>query len=99
MNDKKDSLTPTFLEFEEKQDLEQSVFWLNMYLNGFQEAKKPYRIDYNTLLMSYHLWKGDDLDEFCFDQANSYFLFNPEYDSRAAREALFLEIREFLAGC
>ncbi|AKA33917.1 MAG: hypothetical protein CMH48_11970 [Muricauda sp.] len=98
MDDRNECPSPTFLDFEEKKELDRSVFWLNMYLNGFQPAKKPYKIDYNTLLVSYHLWQGDDLDEFCFDQANSYFLFNPEYDSRAAREALFLEIREFLSG-
>jgi len=73
-----------------------SIFMLNLYLNGLD--KKPYTIDYNTLLMSYHLWKGDDIEDFCEKQTISYFLFNPLNDSAGAREAFYMDIREFLIG-
>ncbi len=75
-----------------------SIFKLNIYLNALKDEDKPYIIDYNTLLMSYHMWQGDNLDDFCEKQTISYFLFNPNHDSAEAREALYLEIREFLGG-
>lgn len=74
----------------------QSLYLLNLYLNT-SEAK-PYKIDYNTLLMSYHLWQGDNIEDFCEKQTISYFLFNPQNDSAEAREALYMDIREFLIG-
>ena len=87
----------TFLPTE-KNTLETSIFYLNFYLNGFIDAEqKPYKIDYHTLLMSYQMWGGKDLDEFCHKQTISHFLFNPNDASEAAREAFFLEIREFLS--
>lgn len=79
-------------------NLDYSIFMLNLYLNGFDKEDKPYKIDYNTLLMSYHMWKGKDLDEFCQSQTLSYFLLNPNNDSAEAREAFCIEIREFLLG-
>ncbi|MEO9513747.1 MAG: hypothetical protein ABJN84_00775 [Flavobacteriaceae bacterium] len=80
------------------QSLDYSVFLLNLYLNGYDKEDKPYTIEYNTLLMSYHAWKGKDLDEFCQSQTLSYFLLNPRNDSAEAREAFCIEIREFLLG-
>lgn len=74
----------------------QSLYLLNLYLNTAEA--KPYSIDYNTLLMSYHLWKGDNIEEFCEKQTISYFLFNPHNDSSEAREAFYMDIREFLVG-
>ena len=74
----------------------QSLYLLNLYLNT--EEAKPYKIDYNTLLMSYHLWKGDKIEDFCEKQTISYFLFNPQNDSAEAREAFYMDIREFLVG-
>lgn len=97
MNDDFYFLCPTRLE-EENKSLAASIFRLNLYLGGFQESQKPYQIHYNILLMSFHLWKGKDLDEFCHKQTISHFLFNPEQDSVEAREAYYLEIREFLTG-
>lgn len=73
-----------------------SIYMLNLYLNAFD--KKPYSIDYNTILMSYHLWKGSDIEDFCESQTVSYFLFNPQNDSAEAREAFYMDIREFLIG-
>lgn len=90
--------THTFLDTEEQREFAHSLFWLNLYLNAFDESKKPYRIDYNTILVSYHQWKGNNLEFFCEDQTVCYFLFNPQQDSKAAREALFQELQEFLSG-
>ena len=75
-----------------------SLFKLNLYLNDTNAQLKPYQIDYNILMLSYRMWKGKDLEEFCEKQTLSYFLFNPHHDSAEAREALFMEIREFLMG-
>ncbi|MBS9461437.1 hypothetical protein LV716_13750 [Flagellimonas sp. HMM57] len=97
MNDNKSTPTFSFLT-NEYSELDSSVFLLNLYLNGYNASNKPYKIDYNTLLVSYHLWEGSDLDEFCHDQALGYFLFNPLNDSAEAREAFSIEIREFLSG-
>ncbi|WP_435622841.1 hypothetical protein [Flagellimonas sp.] len=79
-------------------NLDYSIFRLNLYLNGLGDAYKPYKIDYHTVLTSYYLWGGKNLEEFCQDQTVSYFLMNPMNDSPEAREALSLEIREFLSG-
>jgi hypothetical protein len=89
---------PSFLFKEDNKLCKDSLINLNLILNGLANDKKPYQIDYNTLLMSYSLWKGTNLDEFCHKQALSYFLFNPKNDSAVAREALYIEIREFLTG-
>lgn len=89
------SESPTFLA-QEKGDFESSIYLLNLYLSSFEMKQKPYKIDYHTLLLSYKLWGGTDLDEFCHKQTISHFLFNPVEDSGAAREAFFIEIREFL---
>lgn len=98
MNNNLPKTLPSFL-FEEDDKLSQdSLINLNLILNGLANDKKPYQIDYNTLLMSYSLWKGKNLDEFCHKQALSYFLFNPQNDSAVAREALYIEIREFFTG-
>ena len=75
---------------------EKSLVNLNFILNGLDNDKKPYKIDYQLVMISYSLWKGNNLDEFCHRQALSYFLFNPQNDSAVAREALYIEIREFL---
>ena len=88
--------TTSFLLDGEHDIDNQSIFMLNLYLNAVDQ--KPYTIDYNTLLMSYHLWSGSDLEEFCEKQTISYFLFNPQNDSAEAREAFYMEIREFLGG-
>ncbi|TAI49278.1 hypothetical protein [Flagellimonas allohymeniacidonis] len=93
MNKKLSAQIPSFLT-NEPADLEYSIFKLNLFLNGC----KPYTIDYQVLLMSYHFWKGKDLDEFCQEQTISYFLLNPLHDSVEAREAFCLEIREFLTN-
>ncbi|MDT0607031.1 hypothetical protein [Croceitalea rosinachiae] len=88
--------TSSFL-FDSKDAIdEQSIFMLNLYLSAI--AEKPYTIDYNTLLMSFHLWKGSNIEEFCEKHTISYFLFNPQNDSAEAREAFFMDIREFLIG-
>lgn len=97
MEQTKSALNSSFLTCEPK-SLDYSIFQLNLYLNGYDEAHKPYKIDYNTLLMSYHLCPGKNLDEFCQDQTISYFLLNPAHASAEAREAFYIEIREFLAG-
>ncbi|MEM9646992.1 MAG: hypothetical protein AAF969_00820 [Bacteroidota bacterium] len=97
MDKPKSSQTSSFLTYESK-SLDYSLFQLNLFLNGYDEVSKPYRIDYNTLLMSYHLSPGRNLDEFCEDQTIGYFLLNPAHDSAEAREAFCLEIREFLTG-
>ena len=96
-SNKFDLQLPSFLPMEAK-PLEYSLFLLNLYLNGYGEKHKPYKIDYHTLLMSYHLWKNKDLDEFCQNQTLSYFLLHPSADSAEAREAFYFEIREFLGG-
>ncbi len=88
---------PSFLT-NESENLDYSIFQLNLYLNGYSELEKPYKIDYNTLLMSYHLCRGTDIEEFCLDQTLGYFLLNPANDSAEAREAFCIEIREFLLG-
>lgn len=87
---------PSFLFKEDKLPCKDSLINLNLILNGLNNDKKPYQIDYQMLLMSYSLWKGSNLDEFCYKEVLSYFLFNPKNDSEVAREALFIEIREFL---
>ncbi|MEM8999773.1 MAG: hypothetical protein AAGB24_05875 [Bacteroidota bacterium] len=97
MDDKELSKIATFLN-EESNDLKSSIFKLNLYLNAYEQENKPYKIDYNTLLLSYHMWKGKDLDEFCQKHTISHFLFNPNNDSAEAREAFYMEIREFLSG-
>lgn len=89
---------PSFLFNENKQPSKDSLINLNLVLSGLPSDKKPYHINYQMLLMSYAFWKGDDLDEFCYKQALSYFLFHPRNDSAVAREALFIEIREFFLG-
>jgi len=92
------SLRSSFLMNSEN-ELEQSSFLkLSLYLNTPNYASKPYAIDFNTLLMSYHSWKGSDIEEFCEKHTISYFLLNPQNDSAEAREALYLDIREFLMG-
>jgi len=88
---------PSFLK-EDVPNLEYSLFKVNLILNAYGENRKPYTIDYHTLMMSYYLWGGSNLEEFCHKQALSYFLLNPLYDSAEAREAFSLEIREFLSG-
>ncbi|MBT8238424.1 MAG: hypothetical protein HKO81_02395 [Flavobacteriaceae bacterium] len=75
-----------------------ALFKLNLYLNALDTHKKPYTIDYNTLLLSYHMWKGKNVEEFCEKQTISHFLFNPQNDSAEAREAFYMDIREFLLG-
>lgn len=97
MDNTKPTNTTSFLAHE-YENLDYSIFQLNLFLNAYGEVHKPYKIDYNILLMSYHLWKGGDIDEFCQDQTISYFLLNPSYDSAEAREAFCMEIREFLLG-
>ena len=92
------NVSPSFLFGEDKPPCKDSLINLNLILNGLDNDKKPYQIDYQMLLMSYSLWKGTDLEEFCFKQALSYFLFNPQNDSAVAREALFIAIREFFTG-
>ncbi|WP_350290911.1 hypothetical protein [uncultured Croceitalea sp.] len=98
MKDDLPKVLPSFLFKEDNKLCEDSLINLNLILNGLANDKKPYQIDYHTLLLSYSLWKGTDLDEFCHKQALSYFLFNPKNDSAVAREALYIEIREFLSG-
>lgn len=97
MDNKKSTVTSSFLTYEPK-NLDYSIFQLNLYLNAYDGVHKPYRIDYNTLLMSYHMCKGSNLDEFCQDQTIGYFLLNPLKDSAEAREAFYIEIQEFLSG-
>jgi len=85
--------------FNEKQELDiSSLIKLNLYLNATDAREKPYHIDYNILLLSYQKWQGKDLEEFCEKQTLSYFLFNPHHDSAEAREAMYMDIREFLIG-
>ena len=97
MNKNVTAQIPSFLTTEPA-DLDYSIFQLNLYLNGYGNAFKPYKIDYHLLLMSYHLWEGKDLEEFCQKQTIGYFLMNPNNDSAEAREAFYLDVREFLLG-
>lgn len=92
MNQKFSLPTDSFLSTE-SENLDYSIFKLNLFLNG----DKPYKINYHVLLMSYHFCKGNSLEEFCHEQTVSYFLLNPTQDSVEAREAFYLEIREFLS--
>lgn len=92
MNQKFSVPADSFLSTE-SEHLEYSIFKLNLLLNG----EKPYKIDYHILLMCYHLWKGNSLEEFCHEQTVGYFLLNPLQDSVEAREAFYFEIREFLS--
>lgn len=96
MKKERQSHATSFLFNSEFDINKESIFMMNLYLNAVDE--KPYSIDYNTLLMSYHLWKGDDIEDFCENQTISYFLFNPQNDSAGAREAFYMDIREFLIG-
>ncbi len=96
-SNKFDLQLPSFLPIETK-TLEYSLFLLNLYLNGYGEKHKPYTIDYHTLLLSYHFWGKKSLEEFCQNQTLSYFLLHPNDDSAEAREAFYIEIREFLTG-
>lgn len=83
----------------EYESLDYPIFQLNLYLNAYSDAQKPYKIEYNTLLASYHRWKGKDVDEFCLNQTVGHFLANPTIpDSIGVREAFCIEIREFLLG-
>ena len=97
MNKNRAPQVSSFL-LDEASNLDYSIFRLNLYLNGYGEMYKPYKIDYHTVLTSYYLWGGKNLEEFCQDQSLSHFLLNPMNDSPEAREALSLEIREFLSG-
>ncbi|UOY07261.1 hypothetical protein L0P88_01610 [Muricauda sp. SCSIO 64092] len=85
--------------FNDKNELSpSSLIKLNLYLNTTDRNLKPYQIDYNILLLSYQAWSGRSLEEFCEKQTLSYFLFNPQNDSAEAREAMYMDIREFLMG-
>ncbi len=75
-----------------------SLIKLTLYLNAADTSLKPYQLDYNVLLLSYQMWGGTSLEEFCEKQTLSYFLFNPQQDSAEAREAMYMDIREFLMG-
>lgn len=98
MEDNSDDLSSCFL-FNEKRELSpSSLIKLNLYLNTSDQKRKPYNLDYNILLLSYQMWQGHDLEEFCEKQTLSYFLFNPQHDSAEAREAMYMDIREFLIG-
>ena len=98
MKDNSDSKMDSFL-FNEKKELDpSSLIKLNLYLNASDDSIKPYQIDYNILLLSYQMWDGKCLEEFCERQTLSYFLFNPQKDSAEAREAMYMDIREFLMG-
>ena len=75
-----------------------TLFYLNLYLGGFNAAKKPYKIHYQLLVMSWAQWGGKNLEDFCHRETLSYFLFNSKSDSPAAREAYYHEIKEFISG-
>ncbi|MEM8506297.1 MAG: hypothetical protein AAF717_00650 [Bacteroidota bacterium] len=98
MENRPKSKFSSFLYNEDNELDAASLILLNLYLNTTDRNLKPYHIDYNILLLSYQLWKGQDLEEFCEKQTLSYFLFNPQNDSAEAREALYMDIREFLIG-
>ncbi len=97
MDNTKPTHASSFLA-SEYENLDYSIFQLNLFLNAYSDGQKPYKIDYNVLLMSYRQWNGSDIDEFCQDQTIGYFLLNPSNDSAEAREAFCMEIREFLLG-
>lgn len=98
MEDNSDLSMNSFL-FNDKKELDaSSLIKLNLYLNSSDQSVKPYQIDYNVLLLSYSMWEGKSLEEFCEKQTLSYFLFNPQNDSAEAREAMYMDIREFLMG-
>ena len=98
MEDHTDYPLDSFL-FNEKRELDaSSLIKLNLYLNTSDQSLKPYQIDYNVLLLSYQFWGGRSLEAFCEKQTLSYFLFNPQNDSAEAREAMYMDIREFLIG-
>ncbi|KPM31650.1 Hypothetical protein I595_2145 [Croceitalea dokdonensis DOKDO 023] len=88
----------SFLFAHHQEPNEQAMVSLSILLNTSDATSKPYAIDYNTLLVSYHLWNGNTIEEFCQKQTISYFLFHPEQDSPVARESFYLDIREFLVG-
>jgi len=98
MEDDPDYPMDSFL-FDGKNELSPaSLIKLNLYLSASDLSSKPYQIDYNVLLLSYQMWGGKSLEEFCKKQTLSYFLFNPQNDSAEAREAMYMDIREFLMG-
>lgn len=98
MKDMPNNVVDSFLvKGEQELDLS-ALVKLSLYLHATDEASKPYQIDYTILLMSYKLWGSKSLEEFCVNQTLSYFLFNPQNDSAVAREAMYMEIREFLMG-
>lgn len=99
MEDNANLSMDTFL-FNDKGELDaSSLIKFNLYLNSSSDqCIKPYQIDYNVLLLSYAMWEGKSLEEFCKKQTLSYFLFNPQNDSAEAREAMYMDIREFLMG-
>ncbi len=95
----KQKVSPKSFLFDKHDQLSSSsLIKLNLYLNSSDNSIKPYQIDYNVLLLSYQMWQGTDLEEFCEKQTLSYFLFNPQNDSAEAREAMYMDIREFLMG-
>lgn len=98
MEENSKPLSDSFLFDDNNQLDEASLIKLNLYLNATDRKEKPYHIDYNILLLSYQMWEGKNLEEFCKKQTLSYFLFNPQHDSAEAREAMYMDIREFLTG-
>lgn len=98
MEDTSNYAMESFL-FNDRKELDaSSIIKLSLYLNTSDQSLKPYQIDYNVLLLSYQMWEGKSLEEFCEKQTLSYFLFNPQNDSAEAREAMYMDIREFLTG-
>ena len=98
MDDNSERVMDSFLCNDNNELDASSLIRLNLYLNCTDHSVKPYQIDYNVLLLSYHLWEGKSFEEFCKKQTLSYFLFNPHHDSAEAREAMYMDIREFLMG-
>ena len=75
-----------------------TLFYLNLYLGGFEAARKPYKIHYQLLMISWEQWGKRKVDEFCHRETLSYFMFNAKMDSPVAREAYYHEIKEFITG-
>ncbi len=67
---------------------------VNRIIDNFNN-EKLYVIDYNDLVEEYHQLGLGDIDEFCSNYVFSRHLGRP-HDSPESREAMYLEVRDFL---
>ena len=67
---------------------------VNSIIDNFNN-EKLYAVDYNNLVEEYHQLGLGNIDEFCSNYAFARHL-GQSYDSPESREAMYLEIRDFL---